>query len=225
MTSTPRTKLLAAIHATAKKQGLDDETYRDKLEQLTGKRSAMELSVPALNKVLDALNGAPGSATQGAHRHAPLDGQRAKARALWIGLYNLGIVRDGSDQALDSFVKGQTGIASLAWIAEPKDARKVVEALKKWSARSLLKGGGGVDWDEHGDPRLCLIRAQWRRLRALDALQLPPEADRDALDAFMLRAVGCRKSVEDLSATEADRAIVALGQWIRQALAKVGSPA
>lgn len=50
-----RGKLIAVIHVGKKELGLDDETYRDMLEHVTGKRSAKELSISELNKVIRDL--------------------------------------------------------------------------------------------------------------------------------------------------------------------------
>lgn len=50
-----RGKLLAVVHVGKKELGLDDDTYRDLLEQVTGKRSAKDLKIEELNKVIRAL--------------------------------------------------------------------------------------------------------------------------------------------------------------------------
>lgn len=47
-----RTALLAKIHIGKKELGLDDDVYRDVLWRLTGKRSAKELNVRQLQRVL-----------------------------------------------------------------------------------------------------------------------------------------------------------------------------
>lgn len=47
-----RNQRLAAIHLGKKELGLDDDTYRDLLEQVTGKRSAKDLNTDELVAVL-----------------------------------------------------------------------------------------------------------------------------------------------------------------------------
>ncbi len=47
---------LAKIHLLKKDLGLDDDSYRDMLEKLTGKRSAGKLTGPERNKVLIYMN-------------------------------------------------------------------------------------------------------------------------------------------------------------------------
>ncbi len=53
---TRRAKDLARIHLLKKDLGLDDDSYRDLLEKLTGKRSAGKLTGPERNKVLIYMN-------------------------------------------------------------------------------------------------------------------------------------------------------------------------
>lgn len=56
MTSDPKRKTeLARIHATMAELGMDDETYRDMLEQVVGVRSASKLDRAGRAKVLDRL--------------------------------------------------------------------------------------------------------------------------------------------------------------------------
>jgi len=50
-----RGKLLAVVHVGKKELGLDDDTYRDMLEHVTGKRSAKDLKIDELNKVIREL--------------------------------------------------------------------------------------------------------------------------------------------------------------------------
>jgi phage gp16-like protein len=50
-----RKNRLAAIHMGKKALGLDDDTYRDMLEHVTGKRSAKDMSDDHLVKVLQHM--------------------------------------------------------------------------------------------------------------------------------------------------------------------------
>jgi hypothetical protein len=65
-----------------------------------------------------------------------------KIRALWLSAYELGIVRDKSDGAMEAFITRQTGLATSRWLNDGDDAGKVIEALKGWMARD-----GGVPFD------------------------------------------------------------------------------
>lgn len=52
MKQTGRGKLIAIIHVAKKELGLDDDTYRDALFSVTGKRSAKDLNISELDKVI-----------------------------------------------------------------------------------------------------------------------------------------------------------------------------
>lgn len=51
-----RQQLIAAIHIGKNKLALDDDTYRDMLAHVTGKRSAKDLSMKQLNDVIKHLD-------------------------------------------------------------------------------------------------------------------------------------------------------------------------
>jgi phage gp16-like protein len=51
----PRKRQLAAIHLSKAKLGLDDDTYRDLVERVTGKRSSADLDDAGRAKVLDSM--------------------------------------------------------------------------------------------------------------------------------------------------------------------------
>lgn len=55
MKTESRRSLLAKVHIAAKTLGLDDDTYRDMLESLTGQRSAGKLAEKQLVQVIAAL--------------------------------------------------------------------------------------------------------------------------------------------------------------------------
>lgn len=102
-----------------------------------------------------------------ANGRAKLSGPYAgKLQALWIAAYNLGIVENRDDAALEAFVKRQTGIERERWLRYPDDAEKVIGALKGWIARE-----GGVDWSVGAIPDFArhhgykVARAQWSKLR------------------------------------------------------------
>ena len=117
-----RTELIRALHAAAGKLGFDDEAYRERLERETGHRTCRDLTDEQLRAALKSFQ-----PRQQLHPHAQ------KARAIWIGLFNLGAV-EGSDAALDAFAQRQTGAAKLAFVSAA-DARKLTEALKAMAAR------------------------------------------------------------------------------------------
>ncbi|WP_019219119.1 phage protein GemA/Gp16 family protein [Bartonella florencae] len=153
---------LAAIHMSKRALGLDDETYRALLYRLTGKYSAKDLSVLEKRLVMDEMR-----ACGFQPKAKLLEGKYAKKlQALWIAGWNLGIIRDRSDQALVRFVKRQTGIDHIRFLRDSDDACRAIEALKSWLQRE-----GGVDWKGkkiqdswQKMPGYLILRAQWKRL-------------------------------------------------------------
>lgn len=142
---------IAAINIAKKSLGIEEDDYRAMLVRVTGKASLKLMTSVEHGLVLDALGGRVTVKTK-----RQLDGQYgAKLQALWLSGWNLGVVRDRTDAALLSFVKGQTGIEHTRFLRDANDARKAVEALKKWLARD-----GRVDWTAHPDPKDCVIAAQ-----------------------------------------------------------------
>lgn len=162
---------LKKIHALRREAGLDDDSYRDLLQAVTGERSAKAIDVGGAARVIDRLQGLSSQLRTGVDGAMNLTGPYAsKLRALWICGFHLGVVRDRTDRALCAFLKRQTGIEHTRWLRDAGDARRVIEALKAWLAREA-----GVDWpsassgggDDARAVRIAVIQAQWKRLVAL----------------------------------------------------------
>ncbi|MGO7341506.1 gp16 family protein [Rhizobium johnstonii] len=137
---------LAAIHIARKQLALDDETYRAKLEVITGKTSTKDMTEAERERVLQVFfkDGSRPKSNRRADGRLKLSGKYAgKLQALWISAWNLGIVQNRDDAALVKFAERQTGIEHVRFLRNAADARKAVEALKGWIARV-----GGVDWSD-----------------------------------------------------------------------------
>ncbi|WP_085025570.1 gp16 family protein [Ensifer aridi] len=164
------TSSIAAMHVAKKQLGLDDDTYRAKLTNITGKASAKNMTEEERQKVLTVFRNEGFKPAENAPRsdgRAKLSGRyAAKLQALWIAGYNLGLVENRDDAALVAFVKRQTGIDHVRFLRFPDDARKAVEALKGWIARA-----GGVEWSDAAIVSdyarvdgFKIAWAQWRKL-------------------------------------------------------------
>jgi hypothetical protein len=187
------------LHALARNAGLDDDAYRDKLEAATGKRSAKDLTDAELDRALEMFH----------VKHSATHPHTAKAKALWIAAWNLGLLESGDDRALDAFAKRQTGTDRLAWLT-PADANSVTEALKAMCARS-----GFVVPADGLEARKTLLRAQWKRLGDLGQTAVK---DDWGLDGWVSKAVAGRKeSHTTLKRHQLDQAAILLGRWIRRA--------
>lgn len=129
---------LRKIRVGCTKLGLTDDERRDLMERLANVRSSTLLTASGRRKVLDYL--ARHGAFRGTPRSSYPAGHPRMARALWMRLAQDGVIRNGSDSALDAFVRKQTGgrVSSARFLTDPADGSKVVEALKAMAAR----GGG-----------------------------------------------------------------------------------
>lgn len=122
-----RNRLIIAIRAACKRQGIDDDTRKAIQETLIGKASMSDMSLGELGRLLDHFNkGWKGPMGHRAHI--------GKIKALWWSLYWLGAIDDPGDRAISAFVERQTGVSSLKFLDHRK-AASVIEALKSWLER------------------------------------------------------------------------------------------
>lgn len=139
--ATQRARLIKIVQTGRNHLDLDDDTYRDMLaSHSNGKRSAKDLAVHELEAVVKHLRRAgftptkPAGAAPREHRKLDTSPEATKARALWLWLHQVGIVRDPSEAALAAFVRRTNGVDDLRW-ARRKDW--TIEGLKAWAAREL----------------------------------------------------------------------------------------
>jgi phage gp16-like protein len=147
--------MLAKVHLAAKELRLDEDARRDVLERLTGHRSSADCSDAQLDQVLAHFRSLGWSATVVAggkparhaqqaglaHQPKPADHPVAKkARAMWISLWNLGVVDHGSESALEAFAKRQLRVDRLQW-ADQSQGYRLIEALKAMAERN--------GWSQH----------------------------------------------------------------------------
>ncbi len=141
---------LAKIHLAKKQLGLDDDTYRAVIERITKGRtdSSGEMTEAERRALLDEF------ARKGYQSAPPRERQddwitispnhpgAAHLRKLLACAYELeriGAVKSGSTKVwLRKFVKKITGVDSLQWL-DATDANKVIEALKGWRKKWLIK--------------------------------------------------------------------------------------
>ncbi|EPG4110214.1 MULTISPECIES: gp16 family protein [Klebsiella] len=146
-TSMSRTSMIKVIHIARRDLHLDDDTYRALLgTAVPGKTSCSDMTVNELQNVIQALE-AKGFKSKPQRRSkrrmsAPSD-VSLKIRAIWKTMFNEGFIRDGSDIALDRFVRRQTrirnggaGVSSLEWLRGDAEAN-FLESLKQWHIRAM----------------------------------------------------------------------------------------
>ena len=170
-----RRGMIAKVKIAQKELGLDDGAYRAVLTRLTGVDSAASCTEAQLGAVLDALKAQGwtpkvvsgseiGRRTRSASKVGVPPKVRAadhpsakKARALWLSLYQLGEVRNRSEEALEAFAKRQLGCDRLQW-ADQGLTYRLIEALKAMAERA------GWSQDLAGVPPAMRVAELKRRL-------------------------------------------------------------
>ena len=140
---------LAKVAIARKELGLDEETYRSVLERLTGHRSAKDCDDRQLGLVLDEFKAKGWTPRVVAGRRAPVgkpvaDPAVRKARALWISLAQLGVVRDRRESALQAFAARQLKVERMEW-ADKARVYKLIEALKAMAERAGWSQAGTTE--------------------------------------------------------------------------------
>ena len=127
-------KLMGMIRIAVNQLGMDDYSYRELLKNTLGKNSLAGSSDKERWRVVEALKGL-GFQPRPIHKgkELPSDPQAKKIRSLWLTMADCGIVRDRSEQALNSYVRRITG-QTLA-DATTKQCIVVIETLKSWLDR------------------------------------------------------------------------------------------
>lgn len=166
-----RRGMIAKVKIAQKALGLSDADYRAVLHQVAGKSSAADCNDHQLGLVLDNFKAKgwkakPAGAKPGAPAAADHPSAK-KARAMWISLHQLGVVRDAGDHALEAFARRQLKVERLQW-ADQGLCYKLIEALKAMAKRAgwdQTVSGAGRDRDEDVVIlKRSLIRAQAKRL-------------------------------------------------------------
>lgn len=121
---------LAQVHIARKALGMLEDDYRALLQRITGQSSAKhceDRQLASLIAEFERMGWRPigsGKRRRGAHSQTAW-----KARAMWISLYQLGAIENGSDAALEAFGRRQLRVDRLQW-ADARQAFRLIEALK-----------------------------------------------------------------------------------------------
>ena len=139
----PVQKLLAKIHIAKKELGLDDETYREALENITGKRSAADLTNDQISKCLrhfKNLGWTPHASrlTPNAKKYDDQKGdaysatpaQKRKIEAMWHEIYR----GNSETKHLRQFIFNHFKVSDVNFL-DKRTAYDVIEALKQMQKR------------------------------------------------------------------------------------------
>jgi hypothetical protein len=211
---------LAKIHIDKKEHVIDEDTYRDVMERVTGKRSSKGMSFAQHASVLDEFKRLGWKAKRRSRsRKTGMAGKYLpKCQALWISGYHLGLIRNPDDAAMAAFIKRQTGLSHERFLIHAGDAAKAIEALK-----SMLARDGGVKWQDYPDqPQLCVIEAQWLKLVEIGAVHSTiPGRPFDDLENYA-RAVTRHPNFSFYKQADWNKLMSALGRKLRYEISKTG---
>ena len=141
-----RRAMYAKINIARQQLRMDEDDYRALVSDASGKlslRACSDAELVAVLKRLEGLGFQPLSRTGQRKAQHPM---ARKARALWISLHQLGVVRNPSEKALEAFATRQLGCTRLAW-ANQGHAARLIEALKAMADRN-----GWAQVGENGQP-------------------------------------------------------------------------
>lgn len=171
-----RRSMIAKINIGRQQLNLVEDDYRQMLFDATGETSLRQCDEGQLNRMLQLLKskgfrpmpkGRGGSPRPAQHPMA------RKARALWISLYQLGVVRNSSEVALEAFAKRQLGCEKLVW-ARQSDGNKLIEALKAMGEKKGWRMRDAKTGKPYGPEALkgSLCHAILKRLKALGVARM-----------------------------------------------------
>ena len=142
-----RNSLITKIHVAKSQLAMPEDSYRALLQRITEKQSCSKMNVKELESVLAEMKAKGFKVKKSSKRRMspPSVGTELdKVRAIWITMHKQGFVRDGSEAALDAYVKRMTskingiGVDSVAWLKDDM-AFKVLESLKRWHRRLMAE--------------------------------------------------------------------------------------
>ncbi len=138
-------KLLRLVQVGKRELMMDDDTYRDMLENVTGQRTAKNLNTDQLKDVIDrmkSLGFIPRAKQPTKKPKHHRTSESSKIEVIWTVMHQQGFIKDGSSHALDAYIRRMTnrvngtGINVIQWL-DAMQARYVLEALKGWHYRVM----------------------------------------------------------------------------------------
>ena len=164
-----KAKLIQLIHIGKQQLNMDEFSYREMVKRLTNKTSSTKCTIVELHKILHELQQKGAKVKWFAKRgtkstaYSPATGEikvkseiAHKIRAVWIQMGKQGFLQDGSEKALNSYMrkvmnKGKSVLALNVGALNGNDASRFLEILKRWHRRVMLKAISEKGY-EFGDP-------------------------------------------------------------------------
>lgn len=153
-----KSKLIQLVKIGQNQLNMSDESYRAMLKRLTNKASATKLTIVELHKVIHELQQKGAKITFFAKRgskpttYSPMTGERPvkseithKIRAVWIAMGKAGMLRDSSEQALNTYArkvfKNRPTLLLNVGALNSQEATQLLEMLKQWQKRVAKQRG------------------------------------------------------------------------------------
>lgn len=174
-----KAKLIQLIHIGKQQLNMDEFSYREMVKRLTNKTSSTKCTIVELHKILHELQQKGAKVKWFAKRgtkstaYSPATGEikvkseiAHKIRAVWIQMGKQGFLQDGSEKALNSYMrkvmnKGKSVLALNVGALNGNEASRFLEILKQWHKRVMLKRlaekYGCIASAETGYDELCLV--------------------------------------------------------------------
>lgn len=130
-----RRAMIAKINIARHQLAMNEDDYRQLLFDATGRTSLKDCSEPQMERMIGVLVDKGFRPQPKGGRGTAQHPMARKARAMWISLYQLGVVQNPSEQALEAFARRQLGCEKLVW-ARQSDAFRLIEALKSMAERN-----------------------------------------------------------------------------------------
>ncbi|MEM6859079.1 MAG: regulatory protein GemA, partial [Pseudomonadota bacterium] len=140
--------MIAKAHVAKKDLQLDEDDYRAIiLDETKGQHdSTAHCDQAQLERIIKRFEARGWKSKPTRRSSKPATHPMAKkARAMWISLHQLGVVRSPKEKSLEAFAKGQLRCEKLAW-AKQSHSGKLIEALK-----SMASEAGWAQTDEKGN--------------------------------------------------------------------------
>ena len=208
-----RRAMIGKINVARHQLAMAEDDYRQNLLEVTGETSLRRCDDRQLVAMIDRLKRLgfqPKPKKASAAAQHPM---ARKARALWISLYHLNVVRNPAEGAIEAFAKRQLGCEKLAW-AQQSFAYRLIEALKDMAERN-----GWLQADPQTGKRYepmqlqeGLCQAILKRLKEADAV--PADWTLDTA-AMRLCGIDTGQSDHGYSAEHYARLAKALGDTLR----------
>jgi len=168
--SAQRTALIKLIHVARRdleRAGkMDEPTYRTMLRTAGHADSTTKMDVPALKRVLEQAKKAGFKVRPKAgDRRQDTSPEARKVRALWLFLYELGVVKNPAESALALYVKRIAKVDDLHW-ADGEAMLALIETQKRWAMRFLPAAVASLEAEA-----LAMARAQKLSPEQLHACQ------------------------------------------------------